>query len=67
MLRCVSATAKNMLGKAKIDAVPLSFIKIHKYHSKRMREGHSNPMVSFLKMILKQVRFVLKISNITKI
>ena len=59
--------AKLRLGKAKMNAVPLSFIRIHKYHSKRMREEHPNPTVDLLKMILKKVRFVSKISNITEI
>ena len=71
-LSCLSAMmcvpdAKLMLGKAKIDAVPLSFIKIHKYLSKRMREGHSNREGEVLKMILKKVKFMLKFSNITEI
>ena len=42
-MMCVpdSETAKLRLGKVKSDTVPLSFIKNHKYHSKRMREGHT--------------------------
>ena len=67
MLRCVSVIAKPTLGKAKIDAVPLSFIKIHKYHSKRTREWHAVIRGDALKMVLKKVRFTLKISNITEI
>ena len=63
---CVHDT-KETVFKNKIYPVPRSFIKIHKYHSKRMREEHPNPMLSCLKMILKKVRFVLKISNITEI
>ena len=59
--------AKNMLGKAKIDAVPLSFIQIHKYYSKRMREEHAVIRRHALKMILKKVRLLLKISNIAEI
>ena len=59
--------AKPTLGKAKIDAVPLSFIKIHKYHSKRLREGHAAIRGDALKMILKKVRLLLKISNIVEI
>ena len=65
-LLCV-CDAKLTLGEAKIDAVPLSFIKIHKYHSKRMREGHSNREGEVLKMIFKKVRLLLKISNIAQI
>ena len=59
--------AKVTLGKPKIDAVPLSSIKIHKYYSKRMREGHAVIRRHALKMILKKVRLLLKISNIAEI
>ena len=63
----MSVIAKLTLGKAKIDAVPLSFIQNHKYYSKRMREGHAVIRRDALKMILKKVRFTLKISNIMEI
>ena len=57
---------KETLGKAKIDTVPLSFIKNHKYHSKRMSEGHAVIRGDALKMIFKKVRLVLLISNSAK-
>ena len=58
---------KLTLGKAKIDTVPLSFIKNHKYHSKDTRRAHPNPTLHLPKMIFTKVRFTLKISNITEI
>ena len=63
----MSVIAKLRVFKAKIDAVPLSFIKIHKYHSKRTREEHAVIRRDALKMILKKVRLLLKIPNMAQI
>ena len=51
----VITDAKLTLFKNKIYTVPLSFTKNHKYHSKRIREGHPNPMLSFLESVRKKV------------
>ena len=71
-LYCPSArmyviSTKLRVCNAKMNTVPLSFIKNHKYHSNRMREGHAVIRRHALKMILKKVRLLLKISNIAEI
>ncbi len=70
VLGCMSSgkvTLKLTPCQVKMNTVPLSFIRNHKYHSKDTRRAHPNPVPSFLKMIFKKVRFTLKISNITEI
>ena len=59
--------AKERVFKNEIYPVPRSFIQIHKYHSKRTREEHAVIRGDALKMILKKVRLLLKISNIAEI
>ena len=44
--------------KNKMNTVPPSFIRNHKYYSKGMREGHPNPVLDLLRVIFRKVRFV---------